>query len=263
MGPAVDSVAENIKTMCGKEHLMLEALSALLSSELPARDSEHLCHPAHWLSPTHPRLHVQGPVTVAAAARVGRVVDIAWAPLPGPAGGGAALLVATEDGGLAVLDVTQAAEAAPRRTRCARWKIPTGLPGCALSGPVRQPQAAATAAAGVARSGGWLPTQRCLAHSDARFEGCGRIIALSNNPSSSRRARFLEEAPQMGRSDTLHLLSCWALHKPKRCQEESGHELGRTVITGPAGVSLAVPPPGLLGYRQLRKKPAAAVPGPS
>lgn len=56
---------------------------------------------------------------MAAAARVGRVIDIAWAPLPAPAGGGSALLVATEDGGIAVLDACQAAEAAPRRARCA------------------------------------------------------------------------------------------------------------------------------------------------
>ena len=61
---------------------------------------------------------LQGPVTVAAAARVGRVIDIAWAPLPAPVGGGAVLLAATDDGGVAVLDACQAADAAPRRLRC-------------------------------------------------------------------------------------------------------------------------------------------------
>lgn len=60
---------------------------------------------------------LQGPVTVAAAARAVRVIDIAWAPLPAPAGGGALLLAATEDGGIAVLDACQAADAAPRRLR--------------------------------------------------------------------------------------------------------------------------------------------------
>lgn len=61
---------------------------------------------------------MQGPVTVAAAARVGRVVDISWAPLPAPAGAGACLVAATEEGGLAFLDACQAKEAAPRRARC-------------------------------------------------------------------------------------------------------------------------------------------------
>jgi hypothetical protein len=56
-------------------------------------------------------------VTVAAAARVGRVIDIAWAPLPAPVGGGAVLLAATDDGGVAVLDACQAADAAPRCLR--------------------------------------------------------------------------------------------------------------------------------------------------
>lgn len=53
---------------------------------------------------------------MAAAARVGRVIDIAWAPLPAPAGG-AVLLAATDDGGVAVLDACQAADAGPRRLR--------------------------------------------------------------------------------------------------------------------------------------------------
>ena len=49
---------------------------------------------------------------------MGRVIDIAWAPLPAPVGGGAVLLAATDDGGVAVLDACQASDAAPRRLRC-------------------------------------------------------------------------------------------------------------------------------------------------
>ena len=60
-------------------------------------------------------------MTVAAAARMGRVIDIAWAPLPAPVGGGAVLLAATDDGGVAVLDACQAADAAPP---------PPAVPGC-------------------------------------------------------------------------------------------------------------------------------------
>ena len=43
---------------------------------------------------------MQGPVSVASSARVGRVVDIAWAPLPAPVGAGSVLCAALDDGSL-------------------------------------------------------------------------------------------------------------------------------------------------------------------
>lgn len=49
-------------------------------------------------------LRAQGAVTVTAGQRVGRVVDISWAPLPQPAGAGLVLCAALDDGSLAFVD---------------------------------------------------------------------------------------------------------------------------------------------------------------
>jgi hypothetical protein len=64
----------------------------------------------------------QGPVNVAATARVGRVVDISWAPLPAPVGGGSVLCCATDDGALAFVDASQVAEGSTRRQRLGAFK---------------------------------------------------------------------------------------------------------------------------------------------
>lgn len=66
----------------------------------------------------------QGQVTVAVTARLGPVVDIAWTALPRPAGYGACLAAATQDGGIAFLDVSQSMSAAPRRARSALPPLP-------------------------------------------------------------------------------------------------------------------------------------------
>ena len=58
-------------------------------------------------------------MTTAASQKLGRVVDLSWAPLPAPAGGGSAIMVATEDGALAFVDVAQSTEQSTRRQRCA------------------------------------------------------------------------------------------------------------------------------------------------
>lgn len=61
-------------------------------------------------------------MTVAASTAVGRVVDLAWVPLPAPVGGGSVVVVATEDGCLAMVDAAQAREARSRRRRLAAFR---------------------------------------------------------------------------------------------------------------------------------------------
>lgn len=107
---------------CATAVLLLGCCASHLQSELTRSTMEEAQSPAGccWTAAHGGECNscrVQGPVTVAAAARVGRVIDIAWAPLPAPVGGGAVLLAATDDGGVAVLDACQAADAAPRRLR--------------------------------------------------------------------------------------------------------------------------------------------------
>ena len=67
-------------------------------------------------------LDVQGPVTVAASAKLGKVIDLAWVPLPAPIGGGSVVVVAGEDGSLAVVDATQTVEARSLKKRLAAFK---------------------------------------------------------------------------------------------------------------------------------------------
>ena len=69
-----------------------------------------------------PHLDAQGPVTVAASAKLGKVIDLAWVPLPAPIGGGSVVVVAGEDGSLAVVDATQTVEARSLKKRLAAFK---------------------------------------------------------------------------------------------------------------------------------------------
>ena len=111
--------------------------------------------------------YMQGPVTVAAASRVGRVIDIAWAPLPAPVGGGAVLLAATDDGGVAVLDACQASDAAPRRLRCIF---------------LFSPRVAAVIFAPVVRTGGWTMYRPDTQHLSDAVHGlgpCGQTVATA------------------------------------------------------------------------------------
>ena len=64
----------------------------------------------------------QGPVTVAASAKLGKVIDLAWVPLPAPVGGGSVVAVAGEDGSLALVDATQTVEARSLKGRLAAFK---------------------------------------------------------------------------------------------------------------------------------------------
>ena len=64
----------------------------------------------------------QGPVTVAASAKLGKVIDLAWVPLPAPVGGGSVVAVAGEDGSLAIVDATQTVEARSLKRRLAGFK---------------------------------------------------------------------------------------------------------------------------------------------
>ena len=66
----------------------------------------------------------QGPVSVAASAKLGKVIDLAWVPLPAPIGGGSVIVVAGEDGSLAVVDATQTVEHRSLRKRLAAFKKP-------------------------------------------------------------------------------------------------------------------------------------------
>jgi hypothetical protein len=61
---------------------------------------------------------LQGPVTTAGGQRLGRVIDMSWAPLPHPIGGGSAIAVATDDGAIALIDVAQTSDQSSRRQRC-------------------------------------------------------------------------------------------------------------------------------------------------
>lgn len=65
---------------------------------------------------------MQGPVTVAASAKLGKVIDLAWVPLPAPIGGGSVIVVAGEDGSLAVVDATQTVEHRSLKKRLAAFK---------------------------------------------------------------------------------------------------------------------------------------------
>ena len=65
---------------------------------------------------------MQGPVTVAASAKLGKVIDLAWVPLPAPIGGGSVVVVAGEDGSLAVVDATQTVEHRSLKKRLAAFK---------------------------------------------------------------------------------------------------------------------------------------------
>ena len=65
---------------------------------------------------------MQGPVSVAASAKLGKVIDLAWLPLPAPIGGGSVVVVAGEDGSLAVVDATQTVEHRSLRKRLAAFK---------------------------------------------------------------------------------------------------------------------------------------------
>ena len=59
----------------------------------------------------------QGVVTVSSGEHVGRVIDLAWAPLPGALGGGNVLALATEDGSLVVVDAVQTVRQPSQRQR--------------------------------------------------------------------------------------------------------------------------------------------------
>ena len=61
-------------------------------------------------------------MTVAASAKLGKVIDLAWVPLPAPIGGGSVVVVAGEDGSLAVVDATQTVEARSLKKRLAAFK---------------------------------------------------------------------------------------------------------------------------------------------
>ena len=65
---------------------------------------------------------LQGPVTVAASQKVGRVVDMSWAPLPQPVGAGSVLALALDDGSLAFVDASQTLEQSTRRQRLQAFK---------------------------------------------------------------------------------------------------------------------------------------------
>ena len=65
---------------------------------------------------------IQGPVTVASSQKVGRVIDLSWAPLPQPVGGGAVVALALEDGSLAFADTSQAVEHSSRKQRMQAFK---------------------------------------------------------------------------------------------------------------------------------------------
>ncbi|KAK9867753.1 hypothetical protein WJX84_002654 [Apatococcus fuscideae] len=63
-----------------------------------------------------------GPLTVTASGRLGKVIDISWVPLPHPVGAGSVLAVAVEDGSLAFIEASQAAESSTKRQRLASFK---------------------------------------------------------------------------------------------------------------------------------------------
>ncbi len=59
---------------------------------------------------------------MAASAKLGKVIDLAWVPLPAPVGGGSVIAVAGEDGSLALVDATQTVEARSLKRRLAAFK---------------------------------------------------------------------------------------------------------------------------------------------
>ena len=61
-------------------------------------------------------------MTVASSQKVGRVIDLSWAPLPQPVGGGAVVALALEDGSLAFADTSQAVEHSSRKQRMQAFK---------------------------------------------------------------------------------------------------------------------------------------------
>ena len=59
---------------------------------------------------------------MASSQRVGRVIDLSWAPLPQPVGGGSVVALALEDGSLAFADTSQALEQSSRKQRMQAFK---------------------------------------------------------------------------------------------------------------------------------------------
>ena len=59
---------------------------------------------------------------MASSQRVGRVIDLSWAPLPQPVGGGSVVALALEDGSLAFADTSQAMENSSRKQRMQAFK---------------------------------------------------------------------------------------------------------------------------------------------
>lgn len=66
-------------------------------------------------------------MTTVASQKLGRVVDLSWAPLPAPAGGGCAIMVATEAGALALVEAAQSSDQSSRRQRCSKALNPQTL----------------------------------------------------------------------------------------------------------------------------------------
>lgn len=67
-------------------------------------------------------VHTQGAVSVTASAKLGKVIDLAWVPLPGPIGTGSVVVVAGDDGSLAMIDATQTIEQRSLKRRLAAFK---------------------------------------------------------------------------------------------------------------------------------------------
>lgn len=59
---------------------------------------------------------------MSASGRLGKVIDMSWVPLPHPVGAGSVLAVAVEDGSLAFIEASQAAESSTKRQRLASFK---------------------------------------------------------------------------------------------------------------------------------------------
>lgn len=59
---------------------------------------------------------------MAASQKVGKVIDLAWVPLPAPVGAGSVLALAVEDGTLAMVDAAQSLEQRTRRQRLAAFR---------------------------------------------------------------------------------------------------------------------------------------------
>jgi hypothetical protein len=82
-------------------------------------------------------------VTLAASAKLGKVIDLAWVPLPAPVGAGSVVVVAGEDGSIALLDAAQTAEQRSQRRRMAaftnlvggRWPFPQARAAALLAPP--------------------------------------------------------------------------------------------------------------------------------